>query len=156
MNYKAILDRMYEEFRDWEEQAGYEGEDLDKLSFLGDKVFDFTTYELGVSKLFGERMLAVIRCIYERRTFEFMNLSEEHKTTYLLMVNMPYLHGKLEWGTSIRGAWFEEYGHHGNDHHDMGLDDETGETILVPKRDIRNFIRQLLEWSGETDLTHAT
>lgn len=150
MDYKAILDRMYEECKEWSKDAGRE-DDPSKIEFLGSDVFDFTTYDGYYDRLFGERMLMVIQCLYEKRTFEFIGTSPEHMSTYLLMCNMPYLRGKLSWGGSIRGAWIDEYpyGEHDKEK-DFGLKDETGDTIMVPTREARDFMRQLLEWAGIT------
>ena len=42
-----------------------------------------------------------------RTTFEYI---ESNHFNYLLMVNMPFFKDKLEWGGSIRGAWWDLHG----------------------------------------------
>ena len=55
-------------------------------------------------------MLEVIDVIINQTQFEYIK-DEAKYLNYLTMVNMPFLSNKIEWGTSIRGAWFDEYGH---------------------------------------------
>ncbi|MFH1625922.1 MAG: hypothetical protein ABID54_12320, partial [Pseudomonadota bacterium] len=45
----------------------------------------------------------------ERQTFDYIE-SEEGNLWYLIMVNMPFFAEKLNWGTSIRGAWWDLWG----------------------------------------------
>ena len=103
-NYKKQLDKLYLEEKDNECPPD------NKFQFLGNSIFNFTTYDSGIDELFAKKMLEVIDCIYNKTTFDYQN-DENNYINYLTMVNMPFMKGKLEWGTSIRGAWFDEYGH---------------------------------------------
>lgn len=75
-----------------------------KVAFLGNNIFDFTTYDDDMDKLFGQKALDVCVAITEKTTFEYQ---KDNYQWYLIMVNMPFFEGKLEWGTSIRGAWWD-------------------------------------------------
>lgn len=113
-----------------------EGEVPSMHCFLSCFVFDFTLYDSSKEVQWSEEMLTVIRAILERTTFGMFRepASEE---VYLKMVNMPFLQGRLEWGTSIRGAWFQ-------------TDDDwlLPCNITVESGDLQVFMEALIEWSG--------
>ena len=77
-----------------------------RLEFLADHVFDFTTYDSVVSKRFAIRVVDVVAAITDGKTHGYISTSDGHYEWYLLMVNMPFFADRLEWGTSIRGAWW--------------------------------------------------
>jgi hypothetical protein len=92
-------------------------------------------------------MIEVIECIVNKTTFDYQNKSQKHYENYIMMCNAPFLVGKLEWGTSIRGAWLDEYGHHSEP---QPREYEIGITNLkIPKKDIVEFCKDLLEWVNE-------
>lgn len=91
----------------WQEECESQETAPSKLEYLADIVFDFTSYDSAISELFGQGMIEVIECIIARKTFEYQKQSDGKYMTYLTMVNMPFLKNQLNWGTSIRGAWFE-------------------------------------------------
>ena len=81
-----------------------------RLEYLGDHIFNFKTYESEYSELFAKKALEVCAAISDSKTFEYIK-APENRLWYLLMVNMPFFADKLEWGTSIRGAWWGESPH---------------------------------------------
>ena len=108
---------------------------LTKLVWIGENVFDFTTYEYVILDKWAGQMIDVIENILNGTTFEYYEKNEE---VYLMMVNMPFLVPHLEWGTSIRGAWIDEYT---RDFNVVGLQE------TVPKKDIKLFLSELIKWS---------
>lgn len=82
---------------------------LEKLEFLADDIFGFTTYDNVVSSMMAQKALEVCKAISEKKTFDYI-ASEEGNLWYLVMVNMPFFANRLEWGTSIRGAWWDLWG----------------------------------------------
>ena len=52
------------------------------------------------------------------------------------MINMPFLANKLEWGTSIRGAWFDDW-----EEYEIDCD-----RIIIKGDELKVFIADLLEW----------
>ena len=115
-----------------------------KMAFIGNYIFNFTTYDGAIDELFAKKMLEVIDCILNNKTFDYQN-DEANYINYLTMVNMPFLIDKISWGTSIRGAWFDECGHHSDKQpavYEIGCVD-----LVVPKIEIKDFMRQLIEWS---------
>lgn len=141
MKYFDILDRLYKEAR---ENSGYpQGS---KFAWIGNDIFDFTTYDDGISSLLAGRMIDVCRCILEGTTFKYQELNDEHYLNFLIMVNMPFLQGKLNWGGSIRGAWFDEYG--------LPSDKKTiliTNDFEIPREEIKVFIKDLIDWSKISD-----
>ena len=94
-----VLERDYQEV--FKEHPG-----TTKLEYVGDRVFDFTTYDGGVSEKWAKTMVEVIEVILSRKSFEYIE-SPDNYEKYLTMCNMPFLASMLDWGTSIRGAWIQ-------------------------------------------------
>lgn len=76
-----------------------------RLAFLSQYVFSFTTYDDEKDDLFGRKAVEVCAAINDRKTFEYIKDADNY-TWFLLMCNMPFFAERLEWGTSIRGAWW--------------------------------------------------
>lgn len=99
MDYLKLLNHSYicvRSFRD----AG-----LSKWEYLASDIFNFITYDGGIDELFAQKALEVCTAITCKQTFDYQKDPENYKW-YLIMCNMPFFAGKLEWGTSIRGAWW--------------------------------------------------
>lgn len=124
------LDKNYQFWK--EEECAPES----KLEYLGKIVFGFTTYSGDLDVLFAEKMLPVLRCIINRTNFEYIKDSDQH-VNYIAMCNSPFLVDKLEWGTSIRGAWFDSYKRY---EIDCGR-------IVVEAGEIKEFITDVIEWA---------
>lgn len=136
-DYKEILDIAYRKQKETECPPD------NKFVFVGDYIFDFTTYDGSMSSFMAKLMLDVCGTILNGHTFKYV----ENKTNYLnylLMVNMPFLEEKIEWGTSIRGAWFDECGHRDDKEDYYVIAGIYG--LNIPKEDIKLFISDLLEW----------
>lgn len=77
-----------------------------RLEYLSDYIFDFETYDSSMAELFAKKAVEVCEAITNRKTFEYI-AGPEGYLWYLLMCNMPFFSERLQWGTSIRGAWWE-------------------------------------------------
>lgn len=77
-----------------------------RLSFVGDHIFDFTTYDDVMSAMFAAEAIKVALAISADETHEYIK-DPSNYSWYLLMCNMPFFSEKIEWGTSIRGAWWD-------------------------------------------------
>ena len=77
-----------------------------RLEYLGNDIFDFTTYDGVMSAAFAEKAVEVCKAITEHATFEYIK-DEDNYRWYLLMVNMPFFASRIDWGTSIRGAFWD-------------------------------------------------
>lgn len=113
-----------------------------KLLFLSDYIFGFTTYDVRVSELLAEKMIEVIDCILNRKTFEYQE-AESNYINFITMVNTRFLEDKLDWGTSIRGAFFNKYGENGDTVAEYKLTSD----LYIPKSEVELFFKELIEWS---------
>src|ERR1700742_4971988 len=102
IDYKEALQKDYDETRDYDSIET----PPTKVVWLSTWIFNFDTYDEKVAQLFGSQMIDTIESLLNRTTYEYIKNSE---ITFITMVNMPFLKGKLEWGVSIRGAWIDEY-----------------------------------------------
>jgi len=82
------------------------GDRTSRLEYLSDQIFNFTTYESEMGELFASKAVEVCAAISDKKTFDFIGVGDENRMWYLLMCNMPFFADRLEWGTSIRGAWW--------------------------------------------------
>ena len=90
------------------ETGAFQGEGgASRLEYLSDYIFDFTTYESEMAELFSSKAVEVCAAISDGKTFDYIGVSDENRMWYLLMCNMPFFAERLEWGTSIRGAWWD-------------------------------------------------
>lgn len=86
-----------------------------RLVYLSDNIFDFTTYDDDKSQLFTKRAVEVCEAINNKTTFDYIgDMEGENYMWFLLMCNMPFFTDKLNWGTSIRGAWWDAQPHTDN------------------------------------------
>ncbi len=100
MDYLMLLEHSYEI------EKGIDGCPPEtRIAFLSDSIFEFTTYDGEKSEFFGRKAVEVCAAINDGKTFEFIEDADNY-TWFLAMCNMPFFVDKLEWGTSIRGAWW--------------------------------------------------
>jgi hypothetical protein len=90
----------------YNQTMAHNGEDITRLEWLSDYVFDYTTYDSGMAELFAGKTVEVCRVIANRVNSDYIKDDENYKW-YLLVCNLPFLNRQLNWGTSIRGAWFD-------------------------------------------------
>lgn len=89
------------------ETDGFGGrEATSRLEFLADHIFDFTTYDSAIAELFAGKAVEVCAAISARKTFDYIEDADNYRW-FLLMCNMPFFAPRLNWGTSIRGAWWD-------------------------------------------------
>lgn len=76
-----------------------------KFDLMAD-VFGFTTYDSDMDELMVNKALEVCVCISNGTVGQYIKDEANHQW-YVVMVNMPFISGLLDWGTSIRGAWWD-------------------------------------------------
>lgn len=94
--------------RDWDEYRGFRPFEVSKYEWLAENVFDLTTYDNRLNDVFGKKIFEVCKAINEGTTFEYIAKDDIHYTTYILVCQILDMFHWIDWGTSIRGAWFEE------------------------------------------------
>lgn len=128
--YKDLLDKMYKDAIESDCVAPES-----KLEFIGNHIFDFTTYSSEIDVILAKRMLSVCSSILYGTTFDFIGKSDDNHIEFILMCNMPFLKEKIDWGTSIRGAFFSDDVYKIDNEYDI--------------YDIKQFISDLISWSNE-------
>lgn len=78
-----------------------------KYTWAASQVFELTSYDRSLDELFVKKIIEVCKAILEGRTFEYIR-DESRYVTYILVCQLLEHLNWIEWGTSIRGAWFEE------------------------------------------------
>ena len=124
MNYLELLKESYEEEKERDNE-------LDPYEYLADHIFDFTTYDGEAANRMGEVALSVCLAITDRSTFDYIE-NKVNYANYLNCVNLVFFMGKLEWGTSIRGAWWDLHGNKEFELNSYGLYKD-GEQVLSMK-----------------------
>lgn len=76
-----------------------------RLAFLADHIFQFTTYDDEMSEFFARKAIEVCAAINDRTTFDYISDAENYRW-YITMCNMPFFADNVEWGTSVRGAFW--------------------------------------------------
>ena len=100
MDCKMLLENSFEAMK-----RGRECPPENRLVYLSESIFDFTTYDSEMDELFAKRAVEVCRVINNRKISEYIKDPEQYKW-FLIMCNMPFFCDKLDWGISIRGAWW--------------------------------------------------
>jgi len=76
-----------------------------KLDFISDHIFNFITYDSSIGEGMAINALEVAVAINNGHTFEYIKSKEKYKN-YITMINFPFFLSKIEWGTSVRSAWW--------------------------------------------------
>lgn len=143
MDYIKLLENSYEREKEFQSN-----DTMERLEFLAENIFDITTYENVVASFMAQKCLEVCKAISEETTFDYIK-SEEGNLWYLVMVNMPFFSGKLEWGTSIRGAWWDLYGARKFTIESCGLYVEYEQLLEISfdEREWSKFINAMIEFA---------
>lgn len=134
----GVLERFREQYGYYKlSQEAAKGEPT-KLDWVGSDVFGFVTYDDEKDEDFAIVMLEVCGVILRNENYEYIN-DEENYLLYLLACQwLCHLHW-IDWGTSIRGAYFET-----NEHSRPMLYDNYGE-VPFSEENLRILIDFVLE-----------
>lgn len=83
--------------------------DVDKYGWVSSEIFELTTYDSSLDKLFVEKICEVCKQINDRKVFEYIKISRENYITYIVVCQLLKDKGWINWGSSIRGAFFDEF-----------------------------------------------
>ncbi len=78
-----------------------------KFIFLSSYIFDVITYDEELDLEFGKKIYEVMKSIQDRTTFDYIEEQNDYKN-YILVCNLLNKYELIDWGTSIRGAWFSK------------------------------------------------
>ena len=79
-----------------------------KYEWVASEVLGLATYDGSLDEIFVKKFCEVCKCIADRKTFEYIESSQENYITYILVCQLLTDKHWIDWGTSIRGAWFDE------------------------------------------------
>jgi len=133
-SYEEWLETLRDSFGNHTKEFDKISEQSKRLAFLSSTVFGLTTYDLDLDIEFGKDIFEIMKVIYEKRNFEYIKDESNYKK-YILVCNFLINNHWLEWGGSIRGAWF-------NNFESIRLNDCSEDKILLSKE----FIKWLMEF----------
>jgi hypothetical protein len=99
LDYLTLLETGYK-------QPSQDGYSRSRLEFISEYIFDFTTYDSEMSELFSDKALEVCEALTNKTVADYINNSDNYKW-YLLLCNIPFFADRIDWGTSVRGAWWQ-------------------------------------------------
>ena len=94
-----VFKREYEAYKDF-------GTFETKYEWAASHIFDLATYDSSLDELFVKKILEVCRVILERQNFEYIK-DDDNYITFIGVCQRLNSLGWIDWGSSIRGAWFD-------------------------------------------------
>lgn len=95
-----IYKAQYEEESTWFEYP------MSKCQWVAHRVFDLVTYDDDLDERFTRDILEVCKAIINQETYEYIRDGSNY-VKYIAVCQLLINFHWLNWGTSIRGAWFE-------------------------------------------------
>ena len=111
-------------------------------------LFDITTYCREISEYIGKKVMDVCEAITDGTTFEYIRSDENH-VWYIVVCNFPFIYPKLNWGGSIRGAWWDHGVQFKFDTCDLMVDGEQECDWCLDRDEWICFIKAVVEFSRE-------
>lgn len=100
-----IQDLLQEIYEKRKEQYGNE---YSKLEFISSEVFNLVTYDSELDELFATKIIEVLKVIISGKNFEYIENKQDY-INYILVCQLLDKMNWIDWGTSIRGAWIEDF-----------------------------------------------
>lgn len=91
------------------ESDDFSGYRTSNLEYLAGAIFGINTYDGGMDHLMAGKAIEVCRAISGKATFEYIKNAGDYQW-YLVMCHLPFFAERINWGSSIRGAWWDSYG----------------------------------------------
>lgn len=104
------MGRALSSFHDsYADQLDWYEDQKSKYEWVATEMFGLTTYDSDLDERFVKDIIEVCKVILEKRNFEYIEASEDNYIKYILVCQLLDSFHWLNWGTSIRGAWFDGY-----------------------------------------------
>lgn len=97
-DYLALLEHSYLQWSEFDS-------DLARCDYIAEYVMGLSLYCSEMSDLFASRACEVAKAINNNATFDYIEDSENHQW-FLVMLNYPFFSERINWGTSIRAAFW--------------------------------------------------
>lgn len=146
MDYLKLLEHSFEMER---AETGCGCPPETRLAYLSEIIFDFTTYDSEKDDFFGRKAVEVCAAINDGKTFDFIKDADNY-IWFLVMCNMPFFAERLEWGTSIRGAWWGARPGRQIEFDSCGLwigDEQLIDTLKFSTDEWKRFIAAVIEFA---------
>ena len=102
LSVKEIYKAHYEQQRSWTDP------EMSKYEWAANHVFDLTTYDGDLDELFVKCIVDILKVIRDRSNFEYIK-DEDNYIGFIIVCQLLDKFHWIDWGTSIRGAWFDSY-----------------------------------------------
>jgi hypothetical protein len=89
----------------YEEVCSWHDDEYDKYEWAANYIFDLTTYDAALDEKFVKDILEVCQVIIDNYNYEYIE-KEENYIKYILVCQLLNNFNWIDWGISIRGAWF--------------------------------------------------
>ena len=76
-----------------------------KARFLVENIFELAVEDDELSAFYCSIIIDVCKALLNRTTYDYIKDEQNYKY-YILVLNLPFFKDIIEWGVSIRGAWF--------------------------------------------------
>jgi hypothetical protein len=108
-----------------------------RLAFLSESVLGLCTYDMDLDVYFGREIFEVMKVIYNKKNFEYIKDEDNYKI-FMLVCNLLNKNHWIEWGTSIRGCWF-------NESENIMLNEYSQETFELTNKFLKWFLYEFLK-----------
>jgi hypothetical protein len=71
------------------------------------QLFGLTTYDTGIDRILGRKIIDALLMIAEKRVYDIIDTNYEAYLDLITVINFKKIEDMLNWGTSIRGCWFD-------------------------------------------------
>ncbi|HCI0210638.1 TPA: hypothetical protein NN553_004502 [Pseudomonas aeruginosa] len=86
----------------------FQCESRSRLAYIASAIFGIDTYDSNMDAFMAWRAIEVCQAISSRTTFDYIKDLESYRW-YLIMCHFPFFADRIDWGSSIRGAWWSSY-----------------------------------------------
>lgn len=112
MNSKEAIIKLYDHWQEWEKNKYRKGDSIDlhfteqqkKYIFLSSAIVGITTYDDDLDVKYGKMIAETLVQIKNRTTFNYIKDEAKYQD---FISSCNYIIRWLDWGSSIRGAWFD-------------------------------------------------
>ena len=131
MNITDLLEKNYQSSAEHHQQT--------RKAWLAESVFGTCSYDDDMAEWFADIIIAAASIISKEAVL--MVDDEDEYRNYLIAVNLPFFDTRLNWGTSIRGAWWDD---------DMDFD-LFGDIVRVKREGVPKFWEMVVAFVAKGD-----
>lgn len=103
MLYRTAYDKFKRNYEFYKKCETFEN----KYEWAASHIFNLATYDSKLDEMFVKLILEVCEVILENRNYDYIE-DETNYFTFIAVCQRLDSLGWIDWGTSIRGAWFDD------------------------------------------------